>query len=45
MDELIVALFTLLFVVLIWVVGVGYRWLVVQGHEVWPPVPPSPQPK
>jgi|KBSMisStandDraft_5_1062788.scaffolds.fasta_scaffold684363_2 hypothetical protein len=32
-------------VILIWVVGVGYRWLVVQGHEVWPPVPPSPQPK
>jgi hypothetical protein len=28
--------------VLIWVVGVGYRWLVVQGPAVWPP---TPQPK
>jgi hypothetical protein len=27
---------------LIWIVGVGYRWLVVSGPDVWPPVP---QPK
>jgi len=26
--------------ILIWVVGVGYRWLVVQGAEVWPPQHP-----
>jgi hypothetical protein len=34
-------------IILIWVVGVGYRWLVVQGPDVWPPVtpPPMPQPK
>lgn len=33
--------------ILIWVVGVGYRWLVVKGPEVWPPVPEPPvaQPK
>lgn len=23
---------------LIWLVGVGYRWLVVQGPDIWPPV-------
>jgi hypothetical protein len=33
-------------IILIWVVGVGYRWLVVQGPDVWPPaLPPIPQPK
>jgi hypothetical protein len=33
--------------ILIWVVGVGYRWLVVKGAEVWPPqpAPPTAQPK
>jgi len=39
--------------ILIWVVGVGYRWLVVGGTDVWPPqpvypdqgLPPSAQPK
>jgi len=30
---------------LIWLVGVGYRWLVVQGNEVWPPQTPPAQPK
>ena len=24
--------------ILIWVVGVGYRWLVVSGPDIWPPV-------
>jgi len=23
--------------ILIWVVGVGYRWLVYEGHDIWPP--------
>src|SRR5215510_16295787 len=23
--------------ILIWVVGVGYRWLVAEGNEIWPP--------
>jgi len=23
--------------ILVWVVGVGYRWIVAQGNEVWPP--------
>jgi len=31
--------------ILIWVVGVGSRWLVVEGNEIWPPKPPQPQPK
>jgi hypothetical protein len=36
--------------ILVWVVGVGYRWLVVGGTDIWPPVvhpapPPTPQPK
>jgi hypothetical protein len=31
--------------ILIWVVGVGYRWLVVGATDVWPPEPPSAQPK
>jgi hypothetical protein len=31
--------------ILIWVVGVGYRWLVVGGTDVWPPEPPQAQPK
>jgi hypothetical protein len=26
------------YAVLVYVVGVGYRWFVVQGPEVWPPV-------
>lgn len=30
--------------VLIYVVGVGYRWLVVDGPDMWPP-PPSAGPK
>jgi hypothetical protein len=25
--------------ILVWVVGVGYRWLVVEGPDVWPPLP------
>jgi hypothetical protein len=33
--------------ILIWVVGVGYRWLVVKGLDTWPPqpAPPVAQPK
>jgi|SRR5262245_9176882 len=32
---------------LVWVVGVGYRWIVVGGTDIWPPQtpPPSAQPK
>ena len=30
---------------LIWIVGVGYRWLVVGGTDIWPPPPPTAQPK
>lgn len=30
---------------LVWIVGVGYRWIVVQGTEIWPPKPPEPEPK
>src|SRR6185369_8902207 len=30
--------------ILIWIVGVGYRWLVAQGVDIWPP-PLSPDPK
>jgi hypothetical protein len=29
---------------LIWIIGIGYRWLVVEGPEVWPPEPvPAPK--
>jgi hypothetical protein len=31
--------------ILVWVVGVGYRWIVVGGTDIWPPPPPGPQPK
>jgi hypothetical protein len=39
--------------ILVWVVGVGYRWLVVGATDIWPPqpvkpdhsLPPTPQPK
>jgi hypothetical protein len=31
--------------ILVWIVGVGYRWLVVAGTDIWPPVPPEPEPK
>jgi hypothetical protein len=33
--------------ILVWVVGVGYRWLLVKGHDIWPPQPEPPvaQPK
>jgi hypothetical protein len=27
--------------ILIWIVGVGYRWLVASGPDVWPPQPPA----
>jgi len=30
--------------ILVWVVGVGYRWLVVDGPDLWPP-PPVASPK
>jgi len=29
---------------LIWIVGVGYRWLVIEGPDMWPPQP-KPEPK
>lgn len=33
--------------ILVWVVGVGYRWLVVGGTDIWPPPssPDTPTPK
>ena len=39
--------------ILVWVVGVGYRWIVVGATDIWPPqpvrpdqgLPPGPQPK
>jgi|SRR5215471_3478272 len=31
--------------ILVWVVGVGYRWIVAQGNDIWPPEPPTAQPK
>ena len=33
--------------ILVWVVGVGYRWVVVGGTDIWPPqpAPPTAQPK
>ena len=33
--------------ILVWVVGVGYRWVVVGGTDIWPPPPqpPTAQPK
>ena len=31
--------------ILIWVVGIGYRWLVYEGKDIWPPPPPEAGPK
>ena len=31
--------------ILVWAVGVDYRWIVAEGNEIWPPKPPAAQPK